>query len=140
MDKRIIAAAAGAVVAALSPLALANPYAGTVSESAGQVTFRLNEQADEVIVIRDGVSTSLGALGRGSHTFARSGAAVYQIVARKAGTDGYQHASAPNTGTVNQFSDDNLVNQLRSNLHAKNFRVQGLLSRLNAFGCINRDG
>ena len=109
MDKRIIAAAAGAVVAAVGPLALANPYAGTVTEAAGQVTFRLNEQADEVIVIRDGVPTSLGSLGRGSHTFARSGAAVYQIVARKAGTDGYQHAFFPNTGTVNQISDDNLV-------------------------------
>ena len=107
MDKRIIAAAAGAVVTAIAPLALANPYAGTVTEAGGQVTFRLNENADEVIVIRDGVATSLGAQNRGSVTFARNGAAVYQIVARKAGADGYKNAIAPNTAGVNQISDDN---------------------------------
>ena len=99
--KRILAAAAGAVVtASLAPLALANPYAGTVTEAGGQVTFRLNENADEVIIIRDGVATSLGAQNRGSVTFARNGDLFLQAF------------TPPPAGSGADFNGDSVVDEL----------------------------
>ena len=102
----IVAACAGvAVVGGVSLRSDAAPYAGAVTESGGNVTFRLSEAADEVIVIRDGVPQSLGALGLGSHTFARIGAANYSIVARKNSSGGYLENIA-GLATPLQISDD----------------------------------
>lgn len=106
MDQRIRAAVYGVVIAGLASVSSAAPYSGTITETGGNVTFRLPEAADEVIVIRDGVPTSLGALGFGSHSFARSGAVNYSIVVRKGAADGYQTATAPNIAGLLQISDD----------------------------------
>ncbi len=108
MDRRILAAVSSVFVAGLgASAALAAPYASAVSESGGNVSFRLNESADEVIVIRDGTATSLGALGLGSHSFARNGATNYSIVVRKSAGPGYLTMQSPNVGTPLQISDDN---------------------------------
>jgi len=101
---------AAAVSAALiSESLVAAPFSGTITESGGNITFRLPESADEVIVLRDGVPTSLGALASGSHTFARNGATNYSILARKASGDGYITDLGLNTAAVLQLSDDNSV-------------------------------
>src|SRR5262245_25992740 len=124
MDRRIFAAAAAVVLVGLGRTSHATPYASGVSETAGVVTFTLNESADDVIVIRDGTPTSLGALGRGSATFNRSGATNYSIVANKLFTPGYLLANGStialgngsvsggtitsNTSTSLKISDDSL--------------------------------
>jgi hypothetical protein len=96
MDRRIVTACAGAACGAIGlPSAHAAPYASGVIESAGIVTFRLNESADEVVVIRDGTPHNLGALGAGSHTFSRSGAATYQIVVNKNAAPGFLDPVTP---------------------------------------------
>jgi hypothetical protein len=105
MDRRIIAAAA-AVAVGMGTAALAGPYASAVTESGGQVSFRLNESADEVVVIRDGVPTSLGALGQGQHSFSLNSAANYQIVVNKVSGGGYQTPFDQFIGWPTQISDD----------------------------------
>ena len=105
-QRLVVAACAGVVVGGLSLRSDASPYAGAVTEAGGNVTFRLSESADEVIVIRDGVAQSLGALGLGSHTFARNGAANYSIVARKSSAGGYLE-NIGGLATPLQISDDN---------------------------------
>ena len=111
MDRCTLALAASAVTGLVCG-ASAAPFAANVTESGGNVTFRLNEPADEVIVIRDGTPTSLGALGAGSHTFARSGAIDYAIVARKTSIDGYQTDTGGNTAARLLLTDDtNVLNQ-----------------------------
>src|SRR5215510_14035866 len=89
-----------ALLCALPLITRAVPYASTVSESAGTVTFHLNEAADSVKVVFSGPSSTLdlGALARGSYNFPRGTAASYQIEVTK---------SAPPLWT--QISDDTNV-------------------------------
>ncbi len=96
VDRRIVAAACGIAMLKLGSLAYATTFASSVTESAGTVNFVLNDAADDVTVVRDGVPSSLGALGRGAQSFTRNGAAQYQIVVRKTNANGYLY----NTGTI----------------------------------------
>ncbi len=114
--RRSTALATTAILSCAASAALGAPYASGVNEVAGQVTFRLNENADGVTVIRDGVASSLGAQNRGSITFGRNGAVNYSIVAVKNSGPGYAFASAPGVATPLQISDDsNLFNYERVN-------------------------
>lgn len=85
------------VLFALPLVSRAVPYASSVSESAGTVTFYLNEAADNVKVVFSGPGSTLdlGALARGSYNLPRGTAASYQIEVTK---------SAPPLWT--QISDD----------------------------------
>ena len=124
MDSRILTACAGVVAVALCSTSVrANPYAHAVTENAGTVAFRLNEAADNVIVIRDGVPTSLGAQSKGSISFARSGAANYSIVAVKNAGPGYAFDAGEMTATPLMISDDTRLFQFE--------RINGLV--------VNRD-
>ena len=105
-QRLVVAACAGVAVGGIAVRSDAAPYASGVTEAAGNVTFRLNEPADEVVIIRDGVSQSLGPQGLGSHTFARNGAANYSIVARKNSAGGYTE-NIGGLASVLQISDDN---------------------------------
>jgi hypothetical protein len=107
MDRRILAACAGVVsAAAFCSQSNAAPYAAHVTENAGVISFRLNEQTDQVTVIRDGVPQNLGALGPGSHSFNRNAAAQYQIVVSRNGAPGFLDATGPNQAAINQISND----------------------------------
>ena len=112
MVRRVISLAACAAVSSIySASVLATPYASGVSESAGVVTYRLNETADNVTIIRDGVPESLGAIPAGVATFNRNGAANYKIVVSKNSGAGYKNLAPTSTGTftqgaVLQTSDD----------------------------------
>src|SRR5690349_9464082 len=80
----------------------ATPYASSVSASGGNVTFVLNEAADNVTVVFDGgsISEDLGALNAGTHTFALGGASTFQIVVKKDSGAGYTQ------GAIRQISSD----------------------------------
>ena len=120
MDRRIVIAAAAAVAAlGVCSVALASPYASGVSESAGVVSFTLNE-GGTVTVIRDGVPDPQGALAVGPHTFSRNGATNYSIQVANVAGAGYQTATSLTSGvaltadgtplaTPLQISDDNNV-------------------------------
>lgn len=63
---------------------LAVPYASGVTNGAGTIYFILNEAADNVTVTRNvGGAINLGALPKGTHSFALGGAATYEIAATK---------------------------------------------------------
>ena len=101
IDRRIIAAVSGVALGLVaSSAASAASYASQITETGGDVTFRLNEAADEVIIIRDGVPEVLGAKPLGPVTFARNGAANYQIVVNKSTTavTGFTNATAFQVG------------------------------------------
>jgi autotransporter-associated beta strand protein len=125
MDRRIVAAVSSVVLGGLSTLSLAAPYASMISESGGTITFTLNEAADDVVIIRDGVPTSLGALGVGSHNVARSATNFSLQVTKNAGS-GFLNPTGvtsgipgvvDNTPTANslQISDDA---NIRNSFHA----------------------
>jgi len=98
------AALAGLLTIAAPHSAHAVPYASAVSESGGTVTFYLNESADNVKVVFSGPSSTLdlGALGAGSHNFARGGAASYEIRATKSTAPLWTQISS-DTNTLLQF-------------------------------------
>jgi autotransporter-associated beta strand protein len=98
MDRRIIAAVSGVVLGGITQIASAAGYASMISESGGTITFTLNEAADDVTIIRDGTPTSLGALGIGSHTIARSGAAAYSLRVSKTSGSGFLNPTALTAG------------------------------------------
>src|SRR4026207_661302 len=77
------------ILASLS--AYATPYASSVSVSGGNVSFVLNEAADNVTVVFDGGAGSqdLGPRTAGVHGFALGGASTFQIVVKKDSGAGY---------------------------------------------------
>ncbi|HWQ90452.1 MAG TPA: Calx-beta domain-containing protein, partial [Clostridia bacterium] len=89
------------MVAALAggQVARAVPYASGITSNAGTISFVLNESADDVKVIFDGGGTGntneLGALVKGTHSFALGSHTSYEIHVTK--------SSAP---TWAQISDD----------------------------------
>lgn len=95
--------------------ALATPYASGLTNDAGNISFRLNESADNVKIVSAGgtVTNDLGALAAGVHTFPLGISGVYQIEVFKASAAGFATAIAPNRGAVLQISTD--ANLLRFN-------------------------
>ncbi len=98
-----------AVVAGLAvfPLALAlrvgaTPYATALTNSAGIISFRLNESADGVKVISSGgaVTNDLGPLPQGLTVTNLGISGVYKVQVSKAGSAGWQ------SGVTNQISVD----------------------------------
>jgi len=88
---------------ALATTAHARPYATSLTNNAGVISFRLNESADSVKVIWNGGTTTndLGALPKGLTVTANLGVTgAYKIQVAKAGGAGYQQ------GVVNQISED----------------------------------
>src|SRR5262245_46675848 len=86
----IAALVAAVVIALMSPVARAVPYASGVSNNAGTVSFILNESADNVTVVFDGGASSadLGALSAGKHSFPLGAATSFSIEARKSSDAG----------------------------------------------------
>jgi len=99
MDRRILIAVAGVSLAGLARVATAAPYASGISNAGGTVTFTLNEDAGNVTAIVNGTPQDLGALTRGTHSFATGGATNYSIVVGKLSGPGYNLATG--TTTIN---------------------------------------
>ncbi|MES2708000.1 MAG: hypothetical protein V4726_15515 [Verrucomicrobiota bacterium] len=92
-----------ALLLLLPPLAAqAAPYASAVVESAGTVSFILNESADSVkIVFNDPLpALELGTLSAGAHNFPKGTATSYQIQVEKNAGPGWK------SGVLQQISDD----------------------------------
>lgn len=87
----------------LAPTALARPYATSLTNDAGIVSFRLNEDADNVKVIwNNGANSSdLGALPKGLTVTGNLGVSgTFKVQVTKNAGPGYLQ------GVVNQISDD----------------------------------
>jgi hypothetical protein len=82
--------------------ALAAPYASGLDNTAGTVSFRLNEAADDVRIISNGGATTnaLGPLSAGPHSFALGITGTFQVRVANNASPGYFH------GAVNQISQD----------------------------------
>lgn len=82
--------------------ARATPYASSVSVYGSDVSFVLNEPADNVTVVFDGGASSqdLGALNAGAHTFSLGAASTFRIVVKKDSGAGYTQ------GAIKQISLD----------------------------------
>src|SRR6476620_9647180 len=88
--------AAVATVALSAQHSFAASYASGVTEAAGTITFNLNEDADNVVIYRDGVPTSLGAKAKGAVSFTRDSASTWKIEVTKVGGLGYNTPIIPN--------------------------------------------
>ncbi|HEY7088522.1 MAG TPA: PEP-CTERM sorting domain-containing protein [Tepidisphaeraceae bacterium] len=124
-SKRIIAAAVSSlfVSGALARIASATPYASGITQSAGTVTFNLNESATDVTVLLDGVPTSLGAMSVGSHSFALGGASTFSVaVSNSATTAGYFYATGLTSGIagIKDGTPNGAVLQISSDANPRN--------------------
>ncbi|MBI4328203.1 MAG: hypothetical protein HY674_23485 [Chloroflexi bacterium] len=90
--------------------AKATPYASSLTNSNGTISFILNESADSVKVIFDGgVRTSdLGALAAGKHSFSLGTATSFRIEVTKIAPAGYLQ------GTVSQIGADSKQTRFNS--------------------------
>ncbi len=89
------------VAASHATLALATPYASGVINSNQIIYFTLNESADSVTVVFDSaISTNLGALPKGTHSFSLGSSDTYAITVTKVSGPGYL------AGVTNQISAD----------------------------------
>jgi Calx-beta domain-containing protein len=97
------------------PAARATPYASGLTNDGANISFRLNESADNVKIVSAAgtVTNDLGALAAGAHTFPLGISGVYQVEVFKASAAGFATAIAPNRGAVLQISTD--ANLLRFN-------------------------
>src|SRR4051812_44295754 len=88
-------AAAVASVLLFTNVARAVPYASGITNTAGTVSFILNESADNVkIVFNGGASTNdLGAQSKGGHSFSLGAATSYEIYVTKTGPTAWTQIS-----------------------------------------------
>ena len=93
----------------LSPSASGTPYATSLTNDAGLISFRLNESADNVKIMSSSgaVTNDLGALAAGLHSFNLGISGVFQVVAFKVSQPGFITPVSPNRGAVLQISTDN---------------------------------
>jgi len=100
---RGVSLALGLATALAANLAVAHPYATTLTNNAGTVSFRLNEAADTVEILwNNGASkTNLGGLSKGLTITNVGATSPFEVKVTKAGT-----------GTPTRISDDaNVFNQ-----------------------------
>ncbi len=88
--------------------ALAVPYASSLTNLNGLLSFRLNEAAENVkIISSDGATTNdLGTVPAGLNHFALSITGKFQVVVHKFSPIGFRTPIAPNRGAVLQISPD----------------------------------
>ena len=86
----------------------ATPYASSLTNDNGTVSFRLNESADNVKVVWNGGlnSVDLGALPAGLHVNNAGVVGIFQVVAVKVSPTGYAIPVGPNRGGTNVISTD----------------------------------
>jgi hypothetical protein len=82
------------------------PYASRVINTAGTVSFVLNEAADNVQIISDGGVTTnqLGPLPAGLHSFVLGISGAFRVSAFKVSPAGFATPEAPNRGAILQIN------------------------------------
>lgn len=96
-------AAAACVVAGVTEVSQAAPYASGVSQSGSTVNFVLNEAADNVVVNRVGdTPLLLGPLAKGTHSFSLGSGTGYDISVSNSAAPGWAQIS-DDTNTNNKF-------------------------------------
>ena len=90
-----------ATLAALSAasVAMGVPFASGVEQNGTDLTFVLNEDANQVKLVLDGTTVDLGALARGSHTVPVGAATSWQIKASKSSAAGWSQMFPDSTNT-----------------------------------------
>lgn len=106
---RALPLALAAIFSALA--AQATPYASSLTNSGGTISFRLNESADGVKILSDGGATvtDLGPLAEGLHNIPLVVSGTFQVSATKASPAGYATGVAPNRGAILQIGTDTLL-------------------------------
>lgn len=142
MKKHIIVFVAGLAVIATPTIAPAVPYASSLAESGGSVSFTLNEDADSVVVERDGdAPLNLGALSKGAHSFALP-AGAYQIKVSKSAAAGWTQISSDSLTQSKYYSPKGVA--VNRNAASSNFgRIyvgEGLGGAVGAGGRTTTDG
>lgn len=101
---RILASLSALTILLLAVSVKAVPYASAIKNNGATISFILNESADNVnVVFNDGETTiSLGARGKGQHSFNWAGYTNFQIVVTKAAPPGWTQISS-DTNVFNQF-------------------------------------
>src|SRR5688572_2854705 len=99
------------VVLLLSCIALqiqARPYATSLTNESGSISFRLNESADSVLVVSAGgtVTNDLGALDAGLHTLPLTVTGPFEVHVTKSSPPGFITPISPNRGAVLQIGTD----------------------------------
>lgn len=104
-----------AAALAMTPSAHAVPYATSLTNSAGIISFRLNESADSVKILADGGATvnDLGPLPAGLHTITMNVVGGFQVSVFKASPVGFTAPVSPNLGATLQISDDGVTTRFR---------------------------
>jgi hypothetical protein len=102
-------ALACAALLGFAPIAFATPYASGLTNTGTEISFRLNEAADNVKIVSSGgtVTNDLGARPAGLNTAALTIAGSYEVHVYKSSAPGYASAISPNRGAVLQISTDN---------------------------------
>ena len=95
--------------------ARAVPYATSLTNHIGSVSFRLNEGADAVKIIADGGATvnDLGPLPAGLHTVTMIVSGTFQVSVFKSSPTGFAAPVAPNLGATVQISTDGVTTRYR---------------------------
>ena len=80
--------ASGLAVFACVSVAKATPFASCITNTAGTISYYLNEGGGTVSVVYDGgaVSNNLGVLAAGPQSFSLAGHTTYAIYVQKTGT------------------------------------------------------
>ena len=89
----------------------ATPYASSLTNAGGVISFRLNESADNIYIISNAGATTnqLGPMAAGLQSVALSISGTYQVAAFKASPPGFATAVAPNRGAILQIGADTLL-------------------------------
>ncbi len=92
--KALLACVASAAIVTVSSTALAVPYAAQVSQSGNTVSWVLNEEADSVVITRDGGNTiTLNNEAAGAKSFDMTGFSTYSIEVTNSEAAGYYETS-----------------------------------------------
>jgi hypothetical protein len=106
MKNRILLLTAGCLLLS-GPASQATPYASGLTNSAGTVSFFLNEDAENVKVSFNngtGGTNDLGARARGKHTFSLGANTNYSILVTKASGAGYKSDNGSGAAVKLQIS------------------------------------
>lgn len=89
----------------------ATPYASSLTNAGGIISFRLNESADNIYIISAGGATTnqLGPMAAGLQSVVLSISGSYKVAAFKASPPGFATAVAPNRGAILQIGTDTLL-------------------------------
>lgn len=86
------------VLACLPAAAMAVPYASGVSTSGSELTFILNQDADNVTLVLEGGGTlNLGAMTKGTHVVSVATPGNHQIKVTNSAPSGWTQISAEDT-------------------------------------------